>query len=132
MITAIAVIFREIILNKNNHINRIAGYLIIRGGFTKRAQVPFSAWLPAAIAAPTPVSSLVHSSTLVTAGIYLISRFNVLFINLTLKKLTITTALRTSLIAGIFACKESDIKKIVAISTLSQLGLIAFTLSFNR
>lgn len=98
--------------------------LLVIGSFTKRAQIPFRAWLPAAMAAPTPVSSLVHSSTLVTAGVYLLFRhfhnsgsspelFAIILIGL----LTIT-------MARLSALNEKDMKKIVALSTLSQLGLI--------
>lgn len=101
---------------------------IFFGAITKRAQVPFSAWLPAAIAAPTPVSSLVHSSTLVTAGVYVLIRYNYVFsffINNFLK----VFFLFTMLMAGGCALVERDLKKIVAISTLSQLGMIIFIIS---
>ena len=98
------------------------------GSITKSAQVPFSAWLPAAIAAPTPVSSLVHSSTLVTAGVYVLIRFNYLFIYFTLNYLKFFFIF-TMLIAGLCAVLEKDFKKIVAISTLRQLGMIIFILS---
>jgi len=110
IIIARAIIFNNILFNKTKLrlVNRI---LILTGAFTKRAQMPFSAWLPAAIAAPTPVSSLVHSSTLVTAGVYLLTRFNGVFSFIAVKKLTMLTSIRTSIIAGLFACKEIDAKK---------------------
>jgi len=101
-------------------------YLLVVVAITKSAQVPFTAWLPAAILAPTPVSSLVHSSTLVTAGIYLLFRF----LPLALFPL-FAIGLLTSLRAGLAAILESDLKKIIALSTLSQLGMIISSLGLG-
>ena len=105
--------------------------LIILGCFTKRAQIPFSAWLPAAIAAPTPVSSLVHSSTLVTAGVYI--RFRMVdYFCINLLNMVFIAGGLTMLIARLRALTEVDLKKIVALSTLSQLGLIFMALGSNQ
>jgi NADH-ubiquinone oxidoreductase chain 5 len=106
------------------------GFFIILflGAITKSAQLPFSAWLPAAIAAPTPVSSLVHSSTLVTAGVYVLIRFFYIFRRFTFLALKLFF-ISTIIIAGVCANFEKDFKKIVAISTLSQLGIMLFILS---
>lgn len=98
--------------------------LLAIAAFTKRAQIPFSAWLPAAIAAPTPVSALVHSSTLVTAGVYLLIRLTEATATPAAQTLVLWAGSLTILIAGVRAIGEVDIKKIVALSTLSQLGLI--------
>lgn len=98
--------------------------LMLLAAITKRAQLPFSAWLPAAIAAPTPTSSLVHSSTLVTAGVWLINRFTMVTKAAQTSRALIASAIMTTIMAGITATKEKDIKKIVAMSTLSQLGII--------
>nr|UBU96236.1 NADH dehydrogenase subunit 5 [Epicauta curvispina] len=104
--------------------------LVILAAMTKSAQIPFSSWLPAAMAAPTPVSSLVHSSTLVTAGVYLLIRFNYsLSDNMMMVLLFISSM--TMFMSGLGANFEFDLKKIIALSTLSQLGLMMMILSLG-
>nr|YP_010937301.1 NADH dehydrogenase subunit 5 [Ixodes kohlsi]WKW95297.1 NADH dehydrogenase subunit 5 [Ixodes kohlsi] len=115
-----------------NEILKICGMFIMISGMTKSAQIPFAAWLPAAMAAPTPVSSLVHSSTLVTAGIYLLVRFNILFEIKIFSKILLIFSLMTLFMAGVGANLEMDFKKIIAFSTLSQLGLIMLILSLGK
>nr|ALO71052.1 NADH deshydrogenase subunit 5 [Aleocharinae sp. 6 EF-2015] len=110
---------------------QIISWLVVLAAMTKSAQIPFSSWLPAAMAAPTPVSSLVHSSTLVTAGVYLLIRFNyALGMYLTFFLLFIGTM--TMFMAGLGANFEFDLKKIIALSTLSQLGLMMSILALGE
>lgn len=108
----------------------IISFLVVLAAITKRAQIPFSSWLPAAMAAPTPVSALVHSSTLVTAGVFLLIRFRVIFSDWLNIFLLFISGL-TIFIAGLGANFEYDLKKIIALSTLSQLGLIISILSIG-
>nr|YP_009775578.1 NADH dehydrogenase subunit 5 [Delias pasithoe]AIW06310.1 NADH dehydrogenase subunit 5 [Delias pasithoe parthenope]QJA15804.1 NADH dehydrogenase subunit 5 [Delias pasithoe] len=110
---------------------QVISSLIILGAMTKSAQIPFSAWLPAAMSAPTPVSALVHSSTLVTAGVYLLIRFNNLLLGTEFIKMLLLISGLTMFMAGISAIYEFDLKKIIALSTLSQLGLMMSILSMG-
>nr|QEJ81546.1 NADH dehydrogenase subunit 5 [Diaphanes sp. FM11] len=108
---------------KSDFSMKIISCLIVLASFTKSAQIPFSSWLPAAMAAPTPVSSLVHSSTLVTAGVYLLIRFSPCFSDYLIYFMLFISSL-TMFVAGLGANFEFDLKKIIALSTLSQLGLM--------
>nr|YP_009743563.1 NADH dehydrogenase subunit 5 [Tituria pyramidata]QIE11350.1 NADH dehydrogenase subunit 5 [Tituria pyramidata] len=100
--------------------NEAISYMILISCFTKSAQMPFYSWLPEAMSAPTPISALVHSSTLVTAGVYLSIRFiNKMSVNYLLL-LTMMTTIMSSMCANY----EFDLKKIIALSTLSQLGMM--------
>lgn len=121
--------FREFIAG--DRIIWFVGVLMFFGAITKRAQIPFSAWLPAAIAAPTPVSALVHSSTLVTAGVYLILRLRIFFSSGQLREVLMGVSVLTIFIAGLGANFETDLKRIIALSTLSQLGVIILALSLG-
>lgn len=107
--------------------------MFVIAAFTKRAQIPFSRWLPAAMAAPTPVSSLVHSSTLVTAGVYLVFRFkDVLLSSSRLVPILLLGGGRaTIVIAGGAGLYEDDLKKLVALSTLRQLGVMVACLGLG-
>nr|YP_009680085.1 NADH dehydrogenase subunit 5 [Parachtes romandiolae]QDP17911.1 NADH dehydrogenase subunit 5 [Parachtes romandiolae] len=104
--------------------------LMLIAAISKSAQFPFSAWLPAAMAAPTPISALVHSSTLVTAGVYLLIRLSSSFHENTMKML-LFISLFSIIFSSLSAMWEQDMKKIIALSTLSQIALMMFALAIN-
>nr|QUB01582.1 NADH dehydrogenase subunit 5 [Venitus latreillei] len=106
-------------------------FLVMLAAMTKSAQMPFSAWLPAAMAAPTPVSALVHSSTLVTAGVYLMVRFSPALEGSDIQGILLIMSCLTMFMAGLGANFEYDLKKIIALSTLSQLGVMLSILSLG-
>jgi NADH-quinone oxidoreductase subunit L len=97
--------------------------LLFVGAVGKSAQLPLFTWLPDAMAGPTPVSALIHAATMVTAGVYMIARSNILF---TLAPVTMhiiaVVGLTTAVIAALIALTQTDIKKVLAYSTVSQLG----------
>nr|YP_009231710.1 NADH dehydrogenase subunit 5 [Moloha majora]ALZ50228.1 NADH dehydrogenase subunit 5 [Moloha majora] len=115
----------------NDEMNILLKFLVVIAAMTKSAQIPFSAWLPAAMAAPTPVSALVHSSTLVTAGVYLMIRFSPALENSKSQSFLLIISCLTMFMAGLGANFEYDLKKIIALSTLSQLGVMLSILSLG-
>ena len=97
--------------------------LLFVGAMGKSAQIPLYTWLPDAMAGPTPVSALIHAATMVTAGIYMIARSNVLFsMSEVTMNLVAIIGLATALLSATIAIKQNDIKKVLAYSTVSQLG----------
>nr|YP_010982594.1 NADH dehydrogenase subunit 5 [Pseudodiaptomus hessei]WOH21592.1 NADH dehydrogenase subunit 5 [Pseudodiaptomus hessei] len=122
-----------IYFNSSNYFNMSLWLMVVLiiAAMTKSAQIPFSSWLPAAMAAPTPVSALVHSSTLVTAGVYLLVRFNYLIFEFGLDYFVLGLGCLTMFMAGASAMGELDMKKVIALSTLSQLGVMFFALGLS-
>jgi NADH-quinone oxidoreductase subunit L len=107
----------------------IAAALLLGGALGKSAQLPLQTWLPDAMAGPTPVSALIHAATMVTAGVYLITRTHELFILAPLVQLAVAIiGAFTLLIAGCSALAQTDIKRILAYSTISQIGYMFLAL----
>ena len=99
--------------------------LLFVGAMGKSAQIPLYTWLPDAMAGPTPVSALIHAATMVTAGIYMIARSNVMYSMAPHTQDIVTIiGMATALLAATIALKQNDIKKVLAYSTVSQLGLM--------
>ena len=97
--------------------------LLFVGATGKSAQIPLYTWLPDAMAGPTPVSALIHAATMVTAGIYMIARSNILYsLAPTTQTVVAVIGLATALLAATIALRQNDIKKVLAYSTVSQLG----------
>ncbi|HSU28654.1 MAG TPA: NADH-quinone oxidoreductase subunit L [Chitinophagaceae bacterium] len=103
--------------------------LLFVGAAGKSAQIPLYTWLPDAMAGPTPVSALIHAATMVTAGIYMVARSNALYSLSSLSMNVVAiTGLATAILAATIALKQNDIKKVLAYSTVSQLGYMFLAL----
>ena len=115
----------------HNETDLVVGCLcLLVGAFAKSAQVPLHTWLPDAMEGPTPVSSLIHAATMVTAGVYLIARMHPLFqIATTAADVGAIVGCATLLIAGTIGLVQTDIKRVIAYSTMSQIGYMVMAVS---
>lgn len=110
----------------------IAAFALFIGACGKSAQIPLYTWLPDAMAGPTPVSALIHAATMVTAGIFMITRLNYLFdLAPEVQNIIAIVGAVTSLVAATIALVQTDIKKVLAYSTVSQLGLMFLALGLG-
>ncbi len=119
-----------------DHVSKLSAFditgitlLLFVGATGKSAQIPLFTWLPDAMAGPTPVSALIHAATMVTAGVYMIARSNLLYTMAPATQCIIAiVGLSTALVAASIALKQNDIKKVLAYSTVSQLGYMFLAL----
>jgi len=119
-------------LSLNDPIIVTATILLFIGAIGKSAQIPLFTWLPDAMAGPTPVSALIHAATMVTAGVYLVIRSNVLYtIAPATQSIILAIGLFTAIFAATIGLKQNDIKKVLAYSTVSQLGYMFFALGLG-
>ncbi len=108
------------------------GILLFIGAMGKSAQIPLHTWLPDAMAGPTPVSALIHAATMVTAGIYMVARSSELYASTeTASQLIVWAGILTSIMGATIALTQNDIKKVLAYSTVSQLGLMFVALGLG-
>jgi len=116
----------------NSSLLGVAALCLFIGACGKSAQLPLYTWLPDAMAGPTPVSALIHAATMVTAGIFMITRMNFLFdITPDVQNIIAIVGAITSLVAASIGLLQNDIKKVLAYSTVSQLGLMFLALGFG-
>ena len=109
----------------NERLAAAAGICLFGGACGKSAQLPLFVWLPDAMAGPTPVSALIHAATMVTAGVYMVCRLSFLYSLSTTAMMVISTVgLLTALVAAFIAFAQTDLKKVLAYSTVSQLGFM--------
>ncbi|ADL42733.1 NADH/Ubiquinone/plastoquinone (complex I) [Caldicellulosiruptor obsidiansis OB47] len=118
------VALNEIISSQDSSILMIPIAFLALAAFTKSAQMPFQSWLLGAMVAPTPVSALLHSSTMVKAGVYLVLRLSPVFVDTWLSKIVAVAGAFTFVSAALLAIFQSNAKRVLAYSTISNLGLI--------
>jgi NADH-quinone oxidoreductase subunit L len=117
------VVFQEGIAEKSSAVAVLIALGLLGGAVAKSAQIPLHTWLPDAMEGPTPVSALIHAATMVTAGVYLIARTHVLFeLAPDIQHLAGILGAITILVAGLIALVQTDIKRVIAYSTMSQIG----------
>lgn len=130
--TSISGIIASDVWGQDASLTATVAVLIALAGFSKAAQLPFHVWLPEAMAAATPVSAFLHAAAVVKAGIYLLLRFSGIFSDVLVWNLMLIIAgMSTAVMAAVFAYQQTDLKRLTAYSTVSQLGWIVATIGIG-